>query len=334
MALPDAGVSTRVIRPLLAGLVMHGVDPAPLLADVGLDASAVADPAARLPHGAVIRLWVAAEAATVPTLGLRIAEALELTQFDVQMYAVFNAPDLRAGLAAMVRYHRLNHDAAQLSVTESPDGAVFRHTLPGGHRLPRAAAQFVAAIPVLGLRQATGVEVPIRAVRLQHDPPDDLAEYERVFAAPVIFGAEHNEIEFPAEALALPHRGADPALGAILARHGQALLDALPRVHSLVDRVRTLLTEELQGGNPSAEHLAACLKMSPRTLARRLAAEGTAHREVLDELRKDLAQRYFSDPDLSVGEVAFLLGFSEPSAFHRAFKRWTGTTPGRYRSGA
>jgi len=91
--------------------------------------------------------------------------------------------------------------------------------------------------------------------------------------------------------------------------------------------------KELQGGNPAAETIAEHLHMSVRTLARRLAEEDTSHKALLDELRSDLARRYLSDAGLAISEVAFLLGFSEPSAFHRAFKRWTGQTPRQFRSG-
>lgn len=335
MALPQAGVSTRVVRPIVAGLMIHQADVEAALAKVGLDAATLADPDARVPHRSAAGLWqVAVEVTGVPTFGLSVVEAMDLSVFEVQMYAFLSSANLGEGLERILRYHRLNHDAAQLSLVRDGDRVWNRHELPGGHRLPAAAAQFVLGVFVKAVRQATGGAAEVSAVHFQHDAPEDTSAYERVLSAPVVFGAEYNQVELPASALDVPHLKADPGLAAVLDRHGEALLEALPKVDSLADRVRSLIARELRGGNPSAEHIADELRMSTRTLARRLSDEGTSHKELLDGLRCDLAQRYLGDAALSIGEVAFLLGFSEPSAFHRAFKRWTGKTPAEFRSGA
>lgn len=333
VALAHAGVSTRVVRPILAGLIMHGVDPTQALAEVKLDAATVADPDARIPHGAAVALWkIAEKRANGRAFGLRVAEAMDLAQFDVQIYAFMSSPNLGAGIEQIIRYHRLNHDAAKLSLIKNDATAIVRHTLPGAHRLPASAAQFIIGAMVLSARGATGVDVPIEEIRFQHSAPTDMSDYTRVLRAPVRFEAQHNELVLRAAALSLPHRKADPGLAAVLDRHGRALLDALPKVHSFADRVRTLLASELKGGNPSADNMAEKLRMSKRTLARRLAAEGTSHKALLDDLRASLARRYLADASLAISEVAFLLGFSEPSAFHRAFKRWTGQTPTAFRA--
>jgi AraC-like DNA-binding protein len=124
---------------------------------------------------------------------------------------------------------------------------------------------------------------------------------------------------------------ADPSLCALLDRHARELLARYPREDSLVERIRTLMKGELNGGDASLEVVAERLGMSARTLQRKLQASGTSHQELLDEMRRDLAVRYLREPGMAVCEVAYLLGFSESSAFHRAFKRWTGTTPSEFR---
>jgi len=334
MAVPDAGVSTRVVRPIVAGLLLHGQDVEAALTGVGLDPATIADHDARVPHRAAAELWaLATEQTGVPTFGLRVVEAMDLGTFDVQIYAFISSPTLGEGLERLQRFHRLNHDAALLSIRRTSTEAICRHRLPGGHVLPPAAAQFVLGTMVRAAREATDGRVEIREIRFEHSQPDDVSDYDRVLAAPIRFGCDANEVVLPLHALDLPLLKADPGLVAVLDRHGQALLDALPRVDSLADRVRTLLMKELQGGNPAAETIAEHLHMSVRTLARRLAEEDTSHKALLDELRSDLARRYLSDAGLAISEVAFLLGFSEPSAFHRAFKRWTGQTPRQFRSG-
>lgn len=329
---PDARVSTRLVQPIVAGMLMMGADAEAALGHVGLDPALLADPDARIPHQAAVALWAhAAERTGVETFGLRVVEAIDLKVFDVQMYAFLSSADLEEGIGRVIRYQRINHDVARVSLVRTPHEAIYRHELPGGRAPPGSVAQFVLGSVVKAARVATGDAIEITEVRFRHPEPEDTEEYARLLRAPCSFGNPYNEVVFPLTALRLPLLRADPGLASVLDRHAQNLLETLPRLESLVDHVRGLLAKELQGGNPSAEHIAEALRMSTRTLARRLAAEGTSHKELLDDLRSELARRYLGDPSLSIGEVAFLLGFSEPSALHRAFKRWTGQTPANAR---
>lgn len=187
-----------------------------------------------------------------------------------------------------------------------------------------------AALAVLG-RRTTNVEWTARETRFQHPAPSDIREHERIFRCPVRFGAAANEFVFDSAYLTLPIVKADPSLCALLDRHAEGLLAKYPREDSLVERVRTILKDELNGGDASLESVARQLSLSERTLQRKLRALGTSHNELLDQMRKDLAVRYLREPEMAVCEVAYLLGFSESSAFHRAFKRWTGTSPNEFR---
>ena len=120
---------------------------------------------------------------------------------------------------------------------------------------------------------------------------------------------------------------ADAALKGVLDRAATQLLERLPRRDTWTARVREILAAELARGAPTLEQIAYRLGVTERTLRRRLHDEGTSHKEVLAELRLSLAQRHLSERVLSVAEIAFLLGFAEPSAFHKAFRRWTGRAP-------
>src|SRR5262245_58421573 len=127
---------------------------------------------------------------------------------------------------------------------------------------------------------------------------------------------------------------AEPALAQLLDQQLAAQLAALPAEEaSFLDRIRSALFAELDRGEPTLEAIAARLRMSPRTLQRRLREEGSSLSAVLDRLRAELALRYLGEPRTSIGEVAFRLGFSDPTTFHRAFRRWTGQTPAEYRRG-
>jgi AraC-like DNA-binding protein len=327
----EAGVSTRALRPVLGGLQLQGIDVVAVLTSVGVDPATIADPEARVPHRLAIALWRDAVRLTADdAFGLHIAEALDFDVFDVQGYAFTSSPNLGEGLRRIERYQRLNHDAARVSVTREGDHAVVRHRLPAGHALPREVAEFVIAALVRAARTTTATALPIVEIRFAHAQPADVSEHERILAAPLRFAAGENAIVLRAEALELPHVKADPGLLAVLDRHAADLLSRLPEVHGLVDRVRAQLARQLRGGDPSVDRIATDLHMSSRTLSRKLAELGTSYKEILDAMRHDLALSYLADASLAIGEVGFLLGFSEPSAFYRAFRRWTGTTPAEH----
>lgn len=164
-----------------------------------------------------------------------------------------------------------------------------------------------------------------------------MTEYLRVFGVVPDFAADDNCVRFSRELLERPVPAADPLLSRVIERHAEALLAARPLpAETTVARVRRLPCESL-GQDEAAVTLAGIaerLRMSERWLQRRLADEGQTFDALLDELRRELASRYLADKKLAIAEVAFLLGYSEPSAFHRAFKRWTGKTPSQARQRA
>ena len=118
----------------------------------------------------------------------------------------------------------------------------------------------------------------------------------------------------------------------MLDRHAEELLAKYPPRDSLIDQVRNVIADEFRGGEPSLERIADHLGLTPRTLQRKLQELGTSYNDVLDQMRRQLAERYLREPQMAICEVAYLLGFSESSSFHRAFKRWTGVTPKEFRS--
>jgi AraC-like DNA-binding protein len=147
-----------------------------------------------------------------------------------------------------------------------------------------------------------------------------------VFMGPVHFGAALNGLIFDGSLLDIPIPSCDSALSVKLKRQAEELMEEAQML-GFKAQVRAALAAELRGGDATAERVASALSLHPKTLSRRLKAEGTTFRRLLDELRMELARRYLRQPGLSVEEVAFLLGYSERSAFHRAFQRWTGQAP-------
>jgi AraC-like DNA-binding protein len=145
--------------------------------------------------------------------------------------------------------------------------------------------------------------------------------------------AERNALVYAREAWRAPVAGRDALLQRTLRRHAEVLLDRSARAArgDVAERVRAALLQRVRVGLPPVEAVARALGLGPRTLQRRLRAQGVTFAGLADEVRASLAREYLGDPGLNVSEVAYLLGFSEPSAFTRAFRRWTGKTPMRFR---
>jgi AraC-like DNA-binding protein len=180
-------------------------------------------------------------------------------------------------------------------------------------------------------RQATGADFAPVEVRFRHGAPADPSEHRRLFRAPLRFESGMNGVVLRRDLLDAPLVKADAGLCAVLERHAAELLRRIPHATVLSERVRQLVAKDLASGVPSAGAVARGLSMSRRSLQRHLRADGTSHRDLVDTLRRELAMAYLAERRIAVAEVAFLLGFSEASAFHRAFKRWSGTTPAEYR---
>ncbi|MET0390298.1 MAG: helix-turn-helix domain-containing protein, partial [Polyangiales bacterium] len=204
----------------------------------------------------------------------------------------------------------------------------------GGAEQHRHSAEFTLASHVVVASQITQTSMQPTAVEFRHRTPTNIAEHTRIFGVAPSFGHPANALVWQREVLERAVPAADPALSRVVERHARALLAALPDVtRGYADRVRGVLARALESGDASLGHVARELKLSERSLQRRLAAEQQSFDGLLDEVRHTLALRYLADPRLGISELAYLLGYSEASAFHRAFRRWTGSTPAQLRKG-
>lgn len=324
-------VSAAYVRILISGAQRAKI----ALDDVLTDElrQQVRDPDGRVDRSVSNRLWEELSRRSADdAFGLSMAQHLERGAFAVMDYAARSAPDLRQAMLRFVRYCRLVYDPAHAYLTEEGPEARLGYTLPGLPRgSPRHAAEFIVASWVCVARQMTQMQMPLRRVRFEHPRPASSAAHARLFGCEVLFGQDANEITLESQLLETPVVNADPTLSILIDRYADELLKRLPKDEPLTDRVRGVLSGAMRGGDVTVEVIAAQLAVSPRSLQRKLQESGTTFQELLDGLRQELALRYLDDPTLSIGEVAFLLGFSEASAFHRAFRRWTGTTPGEHR---
>jgi len=164
-------------------------------------------------------------------------------------------------------------------------------------------------------------------VHFAHNDPGYRAEYDRVFEAPVVFGTPWNAMRIDPAFLALKQPPVNRYVFGVLSERAESLLKGLESAKTARGRVESLLIPDLHKGDPSVEHVAEKMGLSRQTLYRKLKAEGTTFEKLLDELRRNMALHYLGGKKVSVNETAYLVGFSDPSAFSRAFKRWTGKSP-------
>ncbi len=327
----DGTVSVLLLRALLAGASFHGLGPGEL--GLSLEPSALTDPDARVPARVVLELWESLPKLTGKEhFGLWLAELVRAAPLTAASWMILSSPTLREGLTQAVRFQRLLHDQASGEIIETDRGITYVHRVgSGAFRAPRHAIEFGFAQIVFLARRATGREVVPAELRFQHAAPGDLNLHRRLFGLDPSFGAERDEITFDPASCALPVVAADPALGELVMAHARALLERLPEDDSWTARVQRILAAELPRTMLSVDDVASAASVTRRTLQRRLSEEGTSFEEVADGLRRNLAERYLREQRVSVQETAFLLGYSEVSAFHRAFQRWTGVSPARFR---
>ena len=329
-------VSAR-IGAFIAGVARKkGADPARLAALTGFDPDRLADPDARIPLAQEEALWnAAAELTADEDFGLHAAQEIRPGAFDVLDYAVRTAATLRDALENLVRYNRLVHDIAVFTLTDRRSDCVIEHRFAAPGLTPcRHAAEFtLAAIVQIGT-QITALPLRPSAVSFMHPLPPLLLVHEQVFGVKPRFNAPASSLVFARAALAQKVVGGDPGLARIVTAHADALLRSSAPAPTWTDRVRQRLAEDFARGTTSLGVIARQLAMSERSLQRRLADEGVRFADLVDAVRRDLAMRYIADPGLALGEVAYLLGFAEPSPFHRACRRWTGSTPAAARRAA
>lgn len=330
-----ATITSQAVKKMLEALRELGASPAQLSARAGIDLSLCDDKDARVPMARHFALWEAVlEAYGGSDPVFQVARHFTPQDYGLVGFACINSPTLEAGLEQAVRYLALWTDEPRFALA---GGALEVHWR--GAIADRPGMRCVAESAVIELvnnaRAVLQAELVPAGVAFAHPAPARRARYDDFFGVPVQFasGGPAARLRFSADQLAAPLPRADPALGELLAELAGKALVQRPREEPLLGRVRELIAAALQRGTVTAGLAARSLAMSERTLRRRLEELGTSFHALTEATREELARRHVADRSLPLSEVAFLLGFSEPSAFHRAFKRWTGITPAAFRAG-
>lgn len=333
---PARTAAAHKIAFLLAAAARGGGSPAALLHRYGLDPTIVSRVDARVPIETVCRMWEELPGLLGdPDLPLRVVDAAAEADPPLPVLLFLSAPTLGEALRRMIRFERLGFDVADAPVSRlrvDGDQAILDLDLGRCARLPPAGAvaQTLAAVVRLA-RTGTGAPVtPLRAT-LRWPAPPRRDRWVEVFGPSVVFDAAADELAWDARDLARPHPAASRTLSWLAVRQAEALSSALPSGDDGLEDVRRAVRRRLPDGPPALRPVARELAASERTLQRRLRAAGTSWRALLDDERRGAAVRALSDPRASVLEVALASGFQDPSAFGRAFRRWTGDTPRAWR---
>lgn len=293
----------------------------------------LADPTAMMPTPDFDRLVKAAMTLTGDGgIGLHLGSTAPLGMLNVVGHLVSNATTLRQAFASFRRFLPLLIEGARYDLIDSQPVATFRCDIPASDDdVRRFHAEVCLALVVRFAREVHATHDAPLQVEVVHAAPAYRAEYTRVFGCPIRFGGSANALRFSSSILDMPILLNDQRLAETLRVRAEQLLHDRGAPEQLPGRVFRLLRDAPSLDGIDEEEVARRLRTTPRTLRRRLAVYGRPFSTLLDDVRRDRALASLLRPELAVKELAIELGFSEPSALHRAFKRWTGTTVGAYR---
>jgi AraC-like DNA-binding protein len=323
---------TSFASAIARALDAYQLDSLALFKHAGLDPDALKNPNARYPDADLARLLqLAVKTTGDPGFGVTVARYVVPTTLQALGFSLLASESLHAALERLVRYYRIVSDAAIIELDKVKND--YRLTLGFAHP-EQASAELrdaVLATLVTVCRWLKGAEFAPLAVLLRRTRPGDSRRFEEHFQSPIEYDAGIDALLFDKAVLSAELSTSNAELAY---QNDKIVADYLARFNNgrLSERVRTIFMERLVTGKFSEEQIAEQLNLSLRSLQRRLRDEQTSYQQLLDETRLDLALQYINRTSLTVAQIAPLLGFSDSSNFNRAFKRWLGISPSKYRA--
>ncbi|HEY9646126.1 MAG TPA: AraC family transcriptional regulator [Chroococcidiopsis sp.] len=334
-------VTVYTTRSILQFAAERGANLDTLCTTVGLDPALLRMPDQRIPGTLHLEIWREAVKQTGDeNLGLHLGEVFNLANFGIPGYVLLNCHTVGELLEKFSRYNRLFCQLAQVSVAASGGIVFFECNCDCELPFHQATCQleelrysvectFSSLLTVV--KDLTGKPLRLLSAWFQYESPANRAEYERIFQTDLQFEKPVNRLIFDANCLDWTIMTSNAALLPLFERHAEAMLDAIDTTQGYTHKVSQAIAHQLKGELPTINAIAHKLAISVRQLQRELKQEGTSFQKLLDATRQELALRHLKDPATPIHDIAFLLGFSDSSAFNRAFKRWTGHAPGIYR---
>jgi len=333
-AIPTA--SGGIARAAYDQLTRTAIDVEPLLRQAGLTVQQARDPGIRIAVSSQIKfLNVAARALRDEFLGIKLAQRLDLRELGLLYYVPASSHTLGAAMRNLARYSTIHNEGVRIRYSEGKSMSLRFEYADVVRRHDRHQIEFFAVILLRLCRLLAGRNLNPVCVKFSHEREKTTSELGVFHCDEVLFGDCLDQMTFPISTADIPIAGGDPYLNSLLIQYCDEIVrDRRNKSSIWRARVENAMTARLPHGRAQMSEIAGQLGVSQRTLARRLEQEGVTFALVLDDLRRDLADRYLKERGLPISEVAWLLGYKEASAFNHAFRRWTGKTPSRYAAGA
>jgi len=322
-------ISSQILRHVADFAGSRGVDVAPLLAANGLPAEALADFEGMVPLGAYLGFMEAASiSAGMPHFGLAAAKASTTDSLGALSFLVLSAPTLLDGFSGFVRYLDAMQEGTHYALESEGHSAAFVYQIEDERLTPRRQdSEYSLGATHHLLVQYVGREFEPREVHFEHERAGRYAIYEEYFRCPVFFSQPMNRLLFDRALLDNRSAGLSNRLFPILAAHLQSLVSSRAQPKGFADQVTRSLDAQRLQSPPELAALAAEFGISASTFSRRLKAEGSSYRELLEARRMAMAERLIDAGNRSIADIALAVGFSETASFTRAFRRHFGCSP-------
>ncbi|WP_239617655.1 AraC family transcriptional regulator [Cohnella mopanensis] len=331
----NQGIAISMVYPIMKSIVHKGYDVEQYFRYASFDSSLLQDVEARITGEQLERLMIAAATFTQDEhFGLRQGQITEFADMGILGYVMLHSGTIADALAAYQRYNVILCSGFNLDWEARGEDIVIRMFLQHPGRMSRHCVEDMASSLCRIMMRLSNRTVPLHEVRFTHDAPVDTTPYAEAFGTVPRFGGDENHLRMSKDVLNYPVMYSDPKLLGVFEAIAQETKMGLTRESDFSDQVVRWLKQCLPSFLPTLQQTAESFGMSTRTIQNRLKEEDTTYIDLATRVRKEMAMGYLKKKEYSVGEIAYVLHFSEPSAFQSAFKKWTGLTPGQYRANA
>lgn len=327
-------MSVTKISAFLSKIEYFGVDKTHILNSAVIESHFFNSPDNRLTSGEVTRIFLAATKLTKnENIGLHQGEGLSKGFSNILGYLLMNCSDLADAAQKYIKYERIVDETSVSDICLDGNTVILSiRNVDKELKGNRQMYDFKLAGMLSYMKILLGESIILKEVHFEHCKPQDISEYQRIFKCPVFFEKQMNALVFNKELLQLPIIEPNNELQILFERIARDTLEKLGKSETYKKKVLDIIIKEMNGEIPSINLVAKRLAMSIRSLQHNLKQEGTSYIKIANEVRKNIAINFLKEKDDSISEIAYFLGFSEASAFNRAFKKWTNLTPGEFRA--